>query len=154
MIVPDVNLLLYAVNSDAPLHQPAREWLEETLSGAEDVGLSWIVILAFLRLTTRAGVFAKPLRVDAAFETVAGWLEAPGVRVALPGPQHFGIMRSLLQPLGTGGNLTSDAHLAAIAIEHNALLCSCDHDFARFPGLRWTDPLSPTPTAATSRSRR
>jgi predicted nucleic acid-binding protein len=83
MIVPDVNLLLYGVNSDAPLHRPAREWLEETLSGAENVGLSWIVILAFLRLTTRAGIFAKPLRVDAAFEIVAGWLEQPGVTVAL-----------------------------------------------------------------------
>jgi toxin-antitoxin system PIN domain toxin len=142
MIVPDANLLLYAINKDAPLHRQARSWVEATLSGDEAVGFSWNVILAFLRLTTRAGVFQNPVSVKAALEIVDGWLQQPAAQIVHPGTRHFAILRTLLGSLGTGGNLTSDAHLAAIAIEHNALLCSCDHDFARFSGLRWHNPLS------------
>lgn len=141
MIVPDANLLLYAVNKDAPLHRPALAWLEKTLSGDEAVGLSWIVVLAFLRLTTRAGVFRRPLPVKPAFDIVEGWMGQPGVQIVHPGPRHLTVLRAMLAPIGTGGNLTSDAHLAAIAIEHNALLCSCDRDFGRFSGLRWENPL-------------
>jgi uncharacterized protein len=142
MIVPDANLLLYATNRDAPLHQAARRWLEKTLSGSEPAAFSWSVILAFLRLTTRPGVFRTPLPIEDSFERVADWLDVPGVQILQPGPRHFTILRDLLAPLGTGGNLTSDAHLAALAIEHNALLCSCDSDFARFAGLRWKNPLA------------
>lgn len=142
MILLDANLLLYAVNSDAPLHRKARAWLEQTLSGSEAVALSWNVILAFLRLTTRQGLFRNPLSPDRAFDLVAAWLERPPVTVIDPGPRHFMILRGLLTPLGTAGNLTSDAHLAALAIEHGAELCSCDADFARFPGLHWQNPLA------------
>jgi uncharacterized protein len=112
------------------------------MSGSESVGLSWNVLLAFLRLTTRAGVFRRPLPLVSAFDVLAAWLEQPCVVVVDPCPRHFRILRDLLLPLGTGGNLTSDAHLAALAVEHGAELCSTDNDFARFASLRWRDPLA------------
>jgi uncharacterized protein len=141
MIIVDVNLLIYAVNADAPLHRKAKAWLEETLSGTQTVGLPWTVLLAFLRLTTRAGVFRMPLSAESASELVEDWLRQPAAIAVEPTAQHLRILRDLVLPLGTGGNLTSDAHIAALAIEHGAELCSCDSDFARFPGLRWRNPL-------------
>ena len=141
MILVDVNLLIYAVNEDAPLHRKAKSWLETTLSGTETVGLSWSVILAFLRLTTRAGMFRTPLTVESAFDLVDAWFSQPSVVAVEPAPQHLRILQDLLLPLGAGGNLTSDAHLAALAIAHGAELCSCDSDFARFSRLRWRNPL-------------
>ncbi len=138
----DANLLLYAVNSDAPLHPRARTWLEETLSGSETVGFSWNVLLAFIRLTTRTGLFQRSLSPEFACDMVADWLDQPPATVVHPGPKHLAILRELLVPLGTAGNLTTDAHLAALAIEHGAELCSCDADFARFPGLNWRNPLT------------
>jgi hypothetical protein len=137
----DANLLLYAVNKDAPLHGKAKAWLETTLSGRETVAFSWNVILAFVRLTTRPGLFRDALSPERAFDLVAAWLDQPSAKVVNPGPRHLGILRGLLTALGTGGNLTSDAHLAALAIEQNAELCSCDSDFARFAGLDWRNPL-------------
>jgi toxin-antitoxin system PIN domain toxin len=137
----DANLLLYAVNKDAPLHAKAKAWLETTLSGQETVAFSWNVILAFVRLTTRPGLFRNPLSPERAFDLVAAWLDQPSATVVNPGPRHLAILRDLLTALGTGGNLSSDAHLAALAIEQNAELCSCDGDFARFAGLRWRNPL-------------
>ena len=137
----DANLLLYAVNKDAPLHGKAKAWLETTLSGRETVAFSWNVILAFVRLTTRPGLFRNPLAPERAFDLVAAWLDQPSATVVNPGPRHLAILRGLLTALGTGGNLTSDAHLAALAIEQNAELCSCDSDFARFAGLDWRNPL-------------
>ena len=142
MIIPDVNLLLYAVNQEAFRHNEARQWLQEVVSGDEPIGLSWNVILAFLRLTTRPGVFRSPLAVETAFEIVGEWLSQPVMQVVHPGPRHFSILRALLAPIGMAGNLTSDAHLAALAIEQNALLCSSDNDFARFSGLNWKNPLA------------
>lgn len=144
MILVDANLLLYAVNQDAPLHEPSRSWLESTINGAEIVGLPWVVLLAFVRLTTRPGVFARPLSVGAAFGLVEAWLEQPNVISVEPTPRHVHILRGLLERLGTGGNLTSDAHLAALAIEYGAVLCSADPDFSRFPGLQWRNPLERT----------
>lgn len=142
MILLDANLLIYAVNEDSPSHRKAKLWLESALHGRQTVGFSWHVLLAFLRLTTRPGLFRNPLGVDTAFELVEAWLEQPSVTVVHPGPRHAGILRELLLPLGTGGNLTSDAHLAALAIEHGAELCSSDADFARFHGVNWTNPLA------------
>jgi hypothetical protein len=141
MILLDANLLIYAVNADAPLNRKARAWLESVLSGQETVGFSWNVILAFLRLTTRPGLFRRPLPADTAFDVAASWLNQPCATVVDPGPRHLQILRELLRPLGTGGNLTSDAHLAALAIEHRAELCSSDTDFARFQALKWRNPL-------------
>jgi toxin-antitoxin system PIN domain toxin len=142
MILLDANLLIYAVNADAPLNRKAKPWLEAVLSGQETVGFAWNVVLAFLRLTTRPGLFRNPLPVDTAFDLVAGWLDQPPATIVHPGPRHLQVLRELLRPLGTGGNLTSDAHLAALAIEHRAELCSSDTDFARFKGLKWRNPLS------------
>jgi hypothetical protein len=141
MILLDANLLIYAVNADSPLNSKARSWLETSLSGPETVGFPWNVILAFLRLTTRPGLFRHPLPMDAAFDLLARWLEQPSATIVHPGPRHLPLLRQLLLPLGTGGNLTSDAHLAALAIEHGAELCSSDADFARFNGLKWRNPL-------------
>ncbi|MGH9156495.1 MAG: type II toxin-antitoxin system VapC family toxin [Acidimicrobiales bacterium] len=142
MKVLDANLLLYAVDERSPRHVPARGWLERTLSGAETVGLTWLVLLAFVRVSTRASVFERPLDASEALDLVDGWLDQPCTTVLSPTERHSAVLRTLLDPLGSAGNLTSDAHLAAIAIEHGAEICSCDTDFARFSGLRWTDPLA------------
>ncbi len=142
MIVVDVNLLIYAVNEDAPSHRKAKAWLEATISGQETVGFSWNVLLAFLRLTTRAGLFRSPLAPEAAFDVMTLWLDQPSTTIVEAGPRHLQILRELLIPLGVGGNLASDAHLAALAIEHGAELCSSDTDFDRFPRLKWSNPLA------------
>jgi toxin-antitoxin system PIN domain toxin len=142
MIILDANLLIYAVNADSPLNPKAKSWLESALSGQETVGFPWNVALAFLRLTTRPGLFRHPLPINTAFDLLASWLDQPGATVVHPGPRHLTVLRELLRPLGTGGNLTSDAHLAALAIEHGAELCSTDTDFARFNGLKWRNPLA------------
>ena len=142
MILLDANLLIYAVNSDAPLNRKAKAWLESALAGQETVGFPWNVLLAFLRLTTRPGLFRHALPVETAFDLLASWLNQPSATIVNPGPRHLEVLRGLLQPLGTGGNLTSDAHLAALAIEHGAVLCSSDSDFARFRSLKWRNPLS------------
>ena len=136
----DLNLLLYALDESSPLHDDARPWVERALSGPETVALAWNVLLGFIRLSTRATVFSSPLRVDEALDVVVGWLEQPAVTVIHPTERHAAVLRELLVPLGTGGNLTSDAHLAALAIEHGAELCSTDADFSRFPRLRWVHP--------------
>ncbi len=142
MIIVDVNLLIYAVNEDAPSHHKAKVWLESVMSGQGTVGLSWNVLLAFIRLTTRRGLFRNPLSPETALDVVASWLEEPPVTIVHPGPRHLQVLRELLLPLGAGGNLASDAHLAALAVEHGAELCTSDADFGRFPRLRWSNPLA------------
>jgi toxin-antitoxin system PIN domain toxin len=106
------------------------------------MGLPWIVLFAFLRLTTRPGLFQRPLSVDTAFDLVDAWLQQPSVTVPEPTARHLRTVRDLILPLGTGGNRISHAHLAALAIEDGAELCSADHDFGRFSRLRWRNPLS------------
>jgi toxin-antitoxin system PIN domain toxin len=120
MILVDVNLLIYAVNEDSRDHKKAKSWLESAVSGSETVGLPWIVLLAFLRLMTRPKLFQKPLSVDTAFDVMDAWLQQPSVTVPEPAARHLQTIRDLISPLGTGGNLTSDAHLAPLAIEHGA----------------------------------
>jgi len=138
----DVNLLLYAVDETSEFHDTARPWFEQTLSGSETVALPWHTLTAFVRLTTRAAVFAEPLHPDRALDYVEQWLLQPCATVVHPTFRHLAVMRDLLRAVGTAGNRVSDAHLAALAIEHGATLCSRDSDFSRFPGLRWEDPLS------------
>jgi hypothetical protein len=139
--LPDVNVLLYATDETSARHGPAREWLEMTLSGSETVAFAWLALIGFLRISTSSLIFNRPLEVAEAFELIDGWLAQPCATVVHPTERHSRVLQELLTPLGAAGNLTSDAHLAALAIEHGAELCSSDNDFARFSGLRWTDPL-------------
>jgi len=141
MLLIDANLLIYAVNSDSPQHDCAKSWLNETLSSDTLVGLPWVCLLAFLRITTRRGILARPLRVELALEFVDSWLRQPFVEPVRPGNGHWSIMRKLIRSSGTGGNLTSDAHVAALALERGATICSADHDFRRFPGVDHLNPL-------------
>ena len=112
------------------------------MSGDERIALAWTVILGFIRLTTSPRVFEHPLRVEDALRTVAAWLSQPSVSPLEPGDRHWSILGDLLLEAGTAGNLTTDAHLAALTIEHGAELCSTDADFGRFNRLRWTNPLA------------
>jgi len=142
VILVDANLLIYAVNADSPHHKASRQWLEGALSGSEECGFAWIVLLAFLRITTRPGILQYPLKPLSAIEYVDSWLQQPCARTVAPGPTHWSILRLILSTTGTAGNLSSDAHLAALAIEHGAILYSTDNDFRRFPGLKHENPLT------------
>jgi toxin-antitoxin system PIN domain toxin len=140
--IPDVNVLLYAEDELSPHHTLALRWFTRELSGTEPVGFAWSVLLGFVRLSTRAQVFTRPLQPAAAFELVEGWLQQPAAVVIHPTDRHLAIFRGLIEEVGTAGNLTTDAHLAALAIEHGGEVVSADMDFARFRGLRWTNPLA------------
>jgi len=142
MILPDLNLILYAHNRGAASHLLARAWWEATLSSARPVGLCWAVMLGFIRLSTQRSVFREPLPVSAACGEVRAWLAQPQVIIVQPGRRHASIVLDFLERLGAAGNLTTDAHLAALAIEHQCELCSTDSDFTRFPGLHLTNPLA------------
>ena len=141
MIVPDINLLIYAHNDQAPQHEIAKDWWETALNGTRLVGLPWISISGFIRLMTHPRVLARPLGVHEAIVQVRSWLAQPPVRILQPGSRFEGLFLDYLAHLGSAGNLTTDAQLAALAVEHQAELNSCDADFARFPGLRWVNPL-------------
>lgn len=141
MRLVDANLLLYATDQRSSRHKAARAWLDGQLSGEDAIAFAWSVLLAFLRVSTSARVFEHPLSPEQAFEIVDRWLAQPCATIAHPGDRHAALVRQLLRPLGTAGNLVSDAHLAALAIEHGAELNSCDSDFSRFSGLRWVNPL-------------
>jgi len=138
--LPDANVLLYAVDERSPHHDLARRWLEQALSGSETVAFAWGSLLAVLRVGTKAAVAERPMSLDEALERIEGWLAQPPAVIVHPSDRHPAVLRDLLGPLGTAGNLVADAHLAALAIEHGAELVSFDNDFARFPGLRWVDP--------------
>lgn len=142
MKLPDVNLLIYSVDDSSRHYEQARSWLELTLSGTEEVGFAWMALLGFVRISTNPAAFGNTLSPSRAFEFVDSWLGSPVARLVHPGEQHAVHMRNLLMPLGTAGNLTNDAHLAALAIEHGAELCSSDNDFSRFAGVRWTNPVA------------
>jgi len=142
MIVVDVNLMLYATVSGFPQHEQARAWWEQTLNAAEDVGLCSPAVFGFLRIVTNPRVLISPLPVDAATRYVSEWLNRPNVRFLVPGPRHLDIAFELLNDVGTAGNLTTDIQLAAFALENDAEMFSNDSDFGRFPGLRWSNPLS------------
>lgn len=141
MILLDANLLLYAFDLESPVHERARGWLEETLVSEEEVGLALVSLLAFLRVGTSASVFRQPLTVDGAFDIVAGWLERPNVGIVQPTRRHFEVLAGLARSGKARGTMLMDAHLAALAIEHGATLCTTDRDFARFRGLRLEDPI-------------
>ena len=142
MIIPDINLLLYAYDSDSPFHAKAAAWWRGCLSGAEPVGLPAVVAFGFIRVGTSARAFRDPMSAAEGAVCVRSWLEQPMVRIIEPGPDHVGQVLKLLEALGTAGNLVTDAQIAALAIEQEAVLHTADADFQRFPALRWLNPLT------------
>lgn len=141
MILVDANLLLYAEDSLSEHHEPAREWWDAQLSGANPVCLCWPVLQAFIRIGTNPRLHQRPLTLGEACERVQSWFEQPCVRLIHPTDQHWALFKKMLKAGNAVGNLVSDAHLAALALEHNCVLYSTDSDFARFPGLRWANPI-------------
>ena len=142
MILVDANLLLHAYHPRSPDHDPSRVWLEQALSAPGLVRFAWVTLWAFIRITTSARVFERPLTVAEANEIVSSWLAQPNAGVLEPGERHWPILQRLLTDGQAAGPLAMDAALAAIAIEHGATLCTTDRDFSRFPGLSWTNPLA------------
>ena len=141
MIMADANLLLYAYNPSSTRHAKARRWLEKTLSGTEPLGLAWATVLAFVRIGTNPRAFPSPLTIAEAVHIVSDWFDQPNVKIIEPTEHHWTTLAPLLTQSQIKGPLVTDAHLAAIALEHGAILCSSDGDFSRFPNLRWHDPL-------------
>jgi uncharacterized protein len=150
MILPDVNLLIHAHDLGSPRHGEARAWWEGVLGGTEGIGLAWVTILGFIRITTHRGILEHPMTPGDACGRVEEWLAFPHVHIPVPAEGHFGRLKANLELLGTAGNLTTDAHLATLAIERGYTLYSTDADFARFPGLRWINPLSRQSTRRTT----
>jgi hypothetical protein len=140
MILPDANTLLYAVNRSSDQHAMALSALQQGFDDPPGVGFAWTVLLAFLRLSTRRGIFPRPLSIDDALSVIERWLANSRAQVVHPGERHAQIIGRLLKSAGTAGNLTTDAHLAALAIEHGATVLSFDRDFARFEGVQWSLP--------------
>jgi len=136
----DANVLLYAANADDPKHEGSRRWLDAALNGQETIGFAWIAMLAFLRLSTRVGLFPSPLPVSEALSRVREWTDQPPSVIVEPTPRHQEVFAGLLAPVGSGGNLVNDAHLAALALEHDATVVTYDSDFGRFGGVRWSSP--------------
>lgn len=145
MILVDANLLLYAYDSTAEQHEAARAWLERTFSGSEPVRLPWVSVLAFVRIGTNARALKRPLELSEAIEIVSSWLARPNVAVLNPGDGHWALLARLAPDAQARGPLFTDAHLAALAIEHGATLATNDRDFARFDGLRIENPLAAKP---------
>ena len=144
MILVDANLLIYAHDSASAHHELARGWLETTFSGSEQIGLTWMVVLAFVRITTSPRPLEHPFSIAEAVTVVSAWLAQPTVALVHPGERHWEILRNLLEEGQAPGPLVMDAHLAALAIEHGATLATTDKDFTRFPGLRVFNPLVPS----------
>jgi toxin-antitoxin system PIN domain toxin len=141
MILVDANILLYAEDKESDQHETARIWWDHQLSGTNPVGLCWPVLSAFLRISTNVRLYQRPLTPTQATDRVQSWLEQPCVRILSPGEEHWTLFRRLVREQKATGNLVSDAHLAALALEHNAVLFSTDLDFAKFRDLKWENPL-------------
>lgn len=142
MLVPDVNMLLYATFDAFPQHERAKTWWKETLSGVTPVGIPAVSALGFVRIATNRKVFVTPMSVEDAADTVRGWLAQPHVDGLRPGPRHLDLILEILEQAGTAGNLTTDAQIAALATEHGGIVASNDADFERFPGVKRVNPLA------------
>jgi len=141
VILVDANVLLYAEDSLSPYHDTARQWWDAQLSGRSPVCLCWTVLTAFIRVGTNRRVFERPLSLNEAIHRVQSWVDQPCTRLIYPTEQHWQVLQELLEQGQAIGNLVTDAHLAALAIEHGCQLYSTDSDFARFPKLKWSNPL-------------
>lgn len=142
MILIDANILIYARVSSFAQHQAAQDWLDRQLNGVPRVGLPWASLLAFLRVVTNPRLFDRPEPIADAWDQMMDWLACDTAWIPEPTERHIGILGKLIALSGVHANLVPDAHLAALAIEHGLTLCSTDGDFARFPGLRWLNPLA------------
>jgi toxin-antitoxin system PIN domain toxin len=142
MIVLDVNLLLHAYDGRSNHHEKARLWWQSATAGPELIGLPWQTIHAFLRISTDARISGNHVRMEDALALVEEWMNLPNVRVLVPGERHFNLLRRMLIEGQARGPMVTDAQLAAITIEYGGVLYSTDRDFARFPGLRWVNPLT------------
>ena len=140
MILVDTNVLIYAVNRAAPQHRRVFAWWEAALNGNEPIGLAWVATLGFLRVSTNRKANPQSISSDEAIAQIDEWLSYPNLRLVLETPDHWAVLRELVRETGMSGNRTTDAHLAALAISHNATLASCDTDFGRFRRLRWVNP--------------
>ncbi|GAC1361442.1 MAG: type II toxin-antitoxin system VapC family toxin [Actinomycetota bacterium] len=140
MNLVDANILLYAVNEADAKHETSRRGLDAALNGREAVGFAWVVLLAFIRLSTKIGLFPDPLPVSEAMACVRDWTEQAPSFIPHPTPRHLALMSGLLADAGTGGNLVTDAHLAVLALEYDATIITYDGDYARFRGVRWLAP--------------
>ena len=144
MIIPDTNLLVYAYNKEAPQHTDARQWWENMKAGTESVGIPWVVSIGFIRLMTNPRVVSSPLSISDAVGHVQEWFKYEHITPLNPGTDHIRLLNQILQSEGRGGNLVTDAHIAAFAIEHQAEVHTYNvSDFARFTGVRWINPLRP-----------
>ena len=141
MILVDANILLYAEDSLHSLHQQARRWWDDQLSGTGVVCLCWTVLSAFIRIGTNPRVFEHPLFLEQALARIQSWLDQPCTRVVRPTERHWSVFKQMLTDGQAVANLVTDAHLAALAIQHGCELASTDSDFARFPNLKWKNPL-------------
>jgi uncharacterized protein len=141
MIVPDVNVLIYAYDRTSSAHRAARRWWETALSGNEPIGIPWVVILAFVRLVTHPVLSENPMTIAQARQAVESWFSVGQVCLRTPGTATFDYFFDLLEQAGTGGNLCTDAMIAALAIEHGGFIYSTDRDFSRFPKVHWQNPL-------------
>jgi toxin-antitoxin system PIN domain toxin len=150
VILVDANLLIYGVFRDSARHDAARTWLDSTLSGAESVAMPWAVLAAFIRLATNPRIMTEPLTLDEALSHIEEWLDLQIVSVVLPTERHRIEFARMLRGAKATGNLVTDGHLAALAIEHGCRVASTDGDFARFPGLDWFNPLGENATAPQS----
>ena len=142
MIIPDINLLIYAHNAADPQHVPAKNWWEGSINGSGPIGLPWIVMGGFIRIMTHSRVLENPMPITDATACVRSWLDQASVIILEPGKNFPLIFFNFLETLGTAGNLTTDAQIAAIAVEKQAEVHSCDSDFARFQGLKWKNPIA------------
>jgi len=154
VIIPDINLLLYAYDSSSPFHSKAAGWWQSCLSGTEPVGLLHVVVFGFVRIASHARAFQNPMTATEAAGHVRSWLEQPPVQVLAPGPDHIRNVLELLESIGTAGNLVSDAQMAALAMDHDAVLHTADTDFVRFQGLRWVNPVTGTGSASLRRAKK
>ena len=141
MIIPDANLLLYAYNSDSPFHKKAANWWESCLSGDESVGLCSVVLYSFIRIGTNAKAYEKPFTIDETAKHIRSWMEVPVTEFITGDDNDFEKSVELLIKAGTGGNLTTDAHIATLGVKYRAVIHTADTDFARFPGVRWMNPI-------------
>ena len=154
MIVPDINLLLYAYDADSPFHAKAAAWWQDCLSGTEPVLLPSVVAFGFVRVSTNARAFRHPLTAEEAASCVRSWLGQEVVSIPESAPDHVERVLGLLESIGTAGNLVTDAQIAALALEHDAVVHTADADFIRFKGLRWRNPLNATGTVRSTGYRR